>query len=202
MSNDNKTENLILDDEKALVLDHDYDGIQELDHPLPSWWIATFVGTVVFGVLYAIYYLWAGGPTLSEEYKTDMKKISEAKAALAKQVDVFDAEIYAKTWNTAEGIAKGKEVYTENCMTCHEENGKGDIGPNLTDEYWLLAKGTPESIYAIVNKGNEDNGMPAWGEVISKDDMYAATAYVMSLYGFKHEGGAKEPQGEKIPKSE
>jgi len=197
MSNDNKTENIILDDEKALVLDHDYDGIQELDHPLPSWWIATFVGTVIFGILYAIYYLWAGGPTLTQEYASDMKKINEAKAALAKQVDVFDKTAYME-WTKPDGLTKGKEVYDENCMTCHEENGKGDIGPNLTDEYWLLAKGTPESIYAIVNKGNEDNGMPAWGEVITKDEMYAATAYVMSLKGFKHEGGAKEPQGEKI----
>lgn len=197
MSNDNKTENIILDDEKALVLDHDYDGIQELDHPLPSWWIATFVGTVVFGILYAIYYLWAGGPTLAEEYAGDMKKINEAKAELAKQVDVFDKTAYME-WTKPEGLAKGKAVYEENCLTCHEENGKGDIGPNLTDEYWLLAKGTPESIYAIVNKGNEDNGMPAWGEVITKDEMYAATAYVMSLKGFKHKGGAKEPQGEKI----
>ncbi|MCO4793394.1 MAG: c-type cytochrome [Bacteriovoracaceae bacterium] len=199
MSTENKSENIILDDEKALVLDHDYDGIQELDHPLPSWWIATFVGTVVFGVLYGMYYLWAGGLTLEEEYAQDMLKINKAKAELASKVDVFDQKAYS-TWTTKVGLAKGAEVFEENCMTCHEENGKGDIGPNLTDEYWLLSDGTAESVYSIVNKGNEDNGMPAWGEVISKDEMYAATAYVMSIQGFEHKSGAKEPQGKKIPR--
>ena len=188
---------VILDSEKDLVLDHNYDGIQELNHPLPSWWTATFIGTVVFGIFYSVFYFWAGGLTLQQEFTRDMKLINEAKAKLAADVDQFDVKAF-KQFTTESGLKKGLEVFNENCLTCHEEGGKGDIGPNLTDNYWLLAKGTPESIYPVVNKGNEDNGMPAWGEVITKDEMYAVVAYVMSLKGTNVEGG-KEPQGKEIP---
>lgn len=198
-SHNNKTEekSVILDNEKELVLDHNYDGIQELDHPLPSWWTATFIGTVVFGVFYTIFYMWAGGLSLEQEFVRDMKMIEEAKAKLAKDVDNFDIDAY-QGFTAADGVKKGLAVYQENCMECHKEGGAGDIGPNLTDDYWLLAKGTPETIYSIVNKGNEDNGMPAWGEIITKDEMYAVTAYLMTLKGTNIAGG-KEPQGEKVP---
>ncbi len=203
--NDNNNDNdhnksdevLILDSEKELVLDHNYDGIQELDHPLPSWWTATFVGTVIFGLFYVIFYLWAGGPTLKQEFDRDMIAINQAKAKLAAQIDSYDAEVF-HSLNNVKGIKQGLEVFTENCMACHEEGGRGDIGPNLTDNYWLLSKGTPESIYPIINKGNEDNGMPAWGEIIPKKEMYAVLAYIMSIKG-SNPKGAKEPQGTEYP---
>ncbi|EQC47876.1 c-type cytochrome [Bacteriovorax sp. DB6_IX] len=199
MSNDNGgKENLILqDDEKHLVLDHDYDGIHELNHPLPSWWTGTWILSFVFCVPYFMYYVMMDGPTLTDEYNTEMAKINKVIEAEVAKSSNFSVEMY-NTWVAKnDGVNKGKVVYDENCLSCHMDGGAGDIGPNLTDNYWIHAKGTPETIYPVVVKGVEENGMPAWGEVLSKEDMMAVVSYVMSLKG-TNPPNAKEPQGELV----
>ena len=191
--------NVILNDEEHnLLLDHDYDGIEEFNYPLPSWWVMTFIGGIVFAVAYMFYYHGAGGPSLQDEYVAEMKKVNAVRAEQAKLLSNFNESDY-NAWVAAnDGINKGKEVYDENCLSCHEEGGKGDIGPNLTDAYWLNVKDTsPGTLFEFVRVGNEDNGMPAWGEVISKEEMYAAVAFIKTLEGTNVEGG-KEPQGEKL----
>jgi cytochrome c oxidase cbb3-type subunit 3 len=83
-------------------------------------------------------------------------------------------------------------------LSCHEEKGKGDIGPNLTDEYWLnLKQVNPGAIYGFILVGNEDNGMPAWADTLSKEELFAAVKYVLSVKGTNIPNG-KEPQGEKL----
>lgn len=199
MSNDNGgKENLILqDDEKHLVLDHDYDGIHELNHPLPSWWTGTWILSFVFCVPYFMYYVMMDGPTLTDEYNAEMAKINKVIEAEVAKSSNFSVEMY-NTWVAKnDGVNKGKVVYEENCLSCHMDGGAGDIGPNLTDNYWIHAKGTPETIYPVVVKGVEENGMPAWGEVLSKEDMMAVVSYVMSLKG-TNPPNAKEPQGELV----
>lgn len=186
----------VLPDEKHLLLDHDYDGIQELNHPLPSWWNFFFYVGILFGVGYFIYYSIMGGPSLREEFKKDYAKVVAAQEEFKKIHSAFKVEKYDAVAN-AEGIKKGEEVFVNNCLPCHAEGGKGDIGPNLTDEYWLVAKGTPETIYNVAFNGSEANGMPAWGEVLTTEEIYLAVAYVMSLKN-THVKGGKEPQGEKI----
>jgi cytochrome c oxidase cbb3-type subunit 3 len=95
-------------------------------------------------------------------------------------------------------MVNGLAIYEENCLSCHEEGGKGDIGPNLTDSHWLNVKDTsPETVYKFVVVGNEDNGMPAWGDVLSKDELYQVIAYVLSVKDTNIPGG-NEPQGEKL----
>ncbi len=196
MSDNNKDKNHELSEqEKSVLLDHDYDGIQEFDYPLPTWWTASFLLTAVFGIPYIIFYIFLGGPTLKDELNEQMVVINEAKALQAQAAAVFTIEEYEAHKNN-DGVNKGSVVFVENCQACHEAGGKGDIGPNLTDAYWLRAKGTPDSIYDIVTKGSEENGMPPWGEVLSKEQILDVTAYVMSLKNTNVPG--KEPQGEKI----
>jgi cytochrome c oxidase cbb3-type subunit III len=191
---DNKLE--VLPDEKHLLLDHDYDGIQELNHPLPNWWNVIFYVCVAFGFGYFIYYQLMKGPTLRDEFKSDYAKVVAAQEEFKKLNSAFKEDKYLAVAN-AEGIAKGSEVFVNNCLPCHAEGGKGDIGPNLTDAHWLVAKGTPETIYNVVFNGSEANGMPPWNEVLSSEEIYFAVAYVMSLKNTNVKGG-KEPQGEKI----
>lgn len=195
---DSKKDLHLLEDEKHLVLDHDYDGIHELNHPLPSWWLGIWIISIVFSIPYFMYYHIAGGDGLRATYVKDMDKLSVIKAEQAKLLGVFDVEDY-KTWlSNNDGVKLGATVYEENCLSCHAEGGGGDIGPNLTDKFWINAKDrSPEEIYPVINKGVEENGMPAWGEVLSKEDMYAAMAYVISLKG-STPPKAKEPQGENI----
>lgn len=187
-------DNIIQEDEKHLVLDHDYDGILELNHPLPGWWLWTWVLCFLFGVPYLIYFVFLDGPSLRETYEIEMNKVNQIRAeALIRNSD-FKIDVY-QTWVAEnDGIKKGSIVYEENCASCHMDQGQGDIGPNLTDKYWIHAKGTEESIYPIIFAGVVENGMPAWGEVLEKEDLYAVTAFVMSLQG-TNPPEPKEPQG-------
>jgi cytochrome c oxidase cbb3-type subunit 3 len=188
----------VLDDEKELLLDHDYDGIQELNHPLPSWWVWIWAATIVFSIPYAMYYHFAGGPNLEQELDKNMQPIIAMREAAAGDLTTFDIEHY-NTWVKENDVQKiASVVWEENCLSCHAEDGGGDIGPNLTDGYWLnIKERSPEAIFAVVRDGVEDNGMPAWGEILSKEEIYAAIVQVINFKGTTP-AEPKEPQGEKI----
>lgn len=191
-----KNENIVHEHEKTILLDHDYDGIQEFDYPLPMWWTVTFIICCIFGIPYIVFYNFMDSPTQQEELNAKMAVINKTRAELREKSKFFTMEDY-KAVVADGGVEKGALVYEENCLSCHEENGKGDIGPNLTDSYWIHAKGDPESLYTIVFNGYEENGMPPWGEELDKKDIYSVVAYVMTLKNTNVEGG-KEPQGEKV----
>ena len=185
----------VKEDEKHLLLDHNYDDIQELNHPLPSWW-STFWGiSIVYAIGYFAYYQFMGGPTLKEEFDKDFKVVAAKQLEFKKRESGFNQEYYAKVLADG-GVTKGKEVYDLNCLPCHAEDGIGDVGPNLTDGHWLLAKGTPETIYGVVFNGSEANGMPIWSDLLPKDEIYQAVAYVMTFKNTFKKG--KEPQGDKF----
>lgn len=196
-TNDNNEKLIVHEDEKHLVLDHSYDGIQELNHPLPSWWSGMWILSFVFMIPYFMYYVLMDGPTLRETYKKDMAAINKLKEEAAKSGANFSLEEY-NSWVAAnDGVQKGKIVFEENCLSCHGEGGRGDIGPNLTDDYWINVKGHvgADTIYPIVFNGVEENGMPVWSEVLSKEDIMAAVAFVLTLHG-TNPPDAKEAQGE------
>ncbi|MCB9091928.1 MAG: c-type cytochrome [Halobacteriovoraceae bacterium] len=197
MSN-NKNE--IHESEKKLLLNHDYDGIQEFNFPLPNWWLTTFWGAIIFGIGYFSYYIIFNGPDLKHEYFVNKEEIHALRAEYLAKLKKFDVNTYTSYASSPEMVKHGEYVFNMNCVACHREKGAGDIGPNLTDEYWLFAKGTPETIFPFIIEGNPLNGMPAWGELLGEDDLYAVTAYIMSIQGYPHEN-PKAPQGE-IPEKE
>lgn len=185
----------VKEDEKHLLLDHSYDDIQELNHPLPSWWNTTWAISIVYAFGYFIYYQFLDGPTLKEEFEKEFKVVVAKQQEFKKRESGFNQEFYAKVMADG-GVEKGKLVYENNCLPCHADGGIGDVGPNLTDDHWLLAKGTPDTVYSVVFNGSEANGMPIWSELISKDEIYQAVAYVMTFRNTFKKG--KEPQGVKI----
>ncbi len=186
----------VQEDEKELLLEHRYDGIQELNHPLPNWWNTMFYAGIIYGLGYWIYYTFLGGPTLHDEYLQEMVPIRTAQAEYKLQTEAFSQSTF-DSWNQADKMDLAFAVYEENCLQCHGENGRGDVGPNLTDDYWLLSQGTPETNYQVVYYGSEDNGMPAWGEVLSSEEIYQALVYINSLKHTFHPEG-KEAEGEKV----
>lgn len=197
MSSDNRNKDLHVEkDEEHLLLDHNYDGIHELDNPLPAWWQFTFYGAIVFAIFYFIYYNLMGGPSLRDEFNKDYAVVQAKQEELKKKEGAFDAAHYAEIVKNG-GVKKGQEVFNTNCVPCHKEKGIGDIGPNLSDEYWLWAKGTPETIFPVVFNGVPQNGMPTWGGNLSNDEIYEAVAYVMTLHN-THQAGGKAPQGNKV----
>lgn len=182
--------------EKHLLLDHNYDGIHELDNPLPSWWKFTFYIGIAFAVFYFILYQIMGAPTLREEFNKEYAAIVSLQEKFNKEHGSFDPVKYEAIVK-ADGVKKGEEIFNTNCVPCHKEKGIGDIGPNLTDEYWLWAKGTPETIYPVVFNGVPQNGMPTWSQTLSNDEIYQVVSYVQTLHN-THQPGGKAPQGNKV----
>lgn len=196
---DQNEKSQILEDEKNLVLNHDYDGIQELDHPLPFWWQATFYGGIIFAFAYCIYFWFLGGENIEQSYQRRMALLQEQKAIAGGdgQFEIIKYQTeFISSQNLAQTLQTGEGVYQMYCMACHMEGGRGgDIGPNLADDHWKNGDGRAESIYEVIVNGRLDQGMPAWDGVLTTSDMYAVTAYVRSLRG-SNPSDAKAPEGE------
>jgi cytochrome c oxidase cbb3-type subunit 3 len=180
------------------LLEHEYDGIQEYDNPMPRWWIWIFWATIVFAALY-----WLNLPGIGSgkgrlaAYEQEMSQ-AEAKygaRAPAPGSGPSDAELIAFAQDPAKR-AQGRTVYETHCTPCHRADGGGIIGPNLTDDFWVHG-GRPTQILHTLNVGVLDKGMPAWGATVLKpDDVAAVTAYVMSLRG-TNPPAPKGPEGVK-----
>jgi cytochrome c oxidase cbb3-type subunit 3 len=187
-----------LSQEKNIELNHSYDGIKELDNHLPPWWKWLFYGTIVWGAVYIVVYHVASTLPLSEqEYLTEIDNANEAaiKLRASQPQQVIDEN--ALTFSNDAGIiTKGKLVFTgNNCASCHRVDGGGNaIGPNLTDDYWIHG-GNIKNIFGTIKNGVVEKGMPAWGKVMSPQDVRDVTFYVMSLNG-TNPLNPKAPQGD------
>lgn len=184
-----------LDREKDIDLNHDYDGIRELDNKVPPWWNWTFAFTIVFSVAYLWrYHIAYTAPLQKEEFEIAMQKGEEKKQAYLKNAANNVDENTIKMLD-ADGIAAGKALYTVNCVACHGANGEGaQVGPNLTDDYWIH-KGGLSDIFKSIKYGWVDKGMKSWKDDLSPVQMAQLASYVKSLKGTKP-ANAKEPQGD------
>lgn len=170
---------------------HEYDGIVELDNPLPSWWLYSFYMTIIFGALYSAYYLVGNGQSLVGAYLERVAVIDQAREATAGEG--FDGAAILAMRSDPAGVKAAGALFAEKCAACHGDQAQGVIGPNLTDIYWLHG-GEPDEIAATIQKGVGDKGMPAWGETLTRDEIQVVAAYILSLQGSKP-AGAREPQG-------
>jgi len=181
-----------------VIQGHEYDGIEELNNPLPKWWLATFYGTIIFAVLYWGYYEIGPGPSHDETLARKMKAIETryAQADAAAQADAENIDVAALTSDPAV-IESGKAKFIETCAVCHGQNGEGIIGPNLTDKYWIHSKGELLSIVEAIREGFPEKGMPPWGALIEPELQRNIAAYVTTLQG-TNPPNAKEPQGDLV----
>lgn len=183
------------------IAGHEYDGIQELNNPLPKWWLATFFGTIVFALLYFGYYVLGNGPSQDATLASRMAKIegrTEAHQAAAASVPETEQKIDVdKIMHDKAAMAAGKSVFETNCAPCHGQQGEGSIGPNLTDKYWLHSKGDVAGILKSFREGFPDKGMPPWDKLIPPDEQVPLAVYVKSLQG-TNPPNPKEPQGQLV----
>jgi cytochrome c oxidase cbb3-type subunit 3 len=174
---------------------HEYDGIEELNNPLPRWWLLTFWGTVVFAVFYYGYFQLGPGPSHDETLARRMESVRAAQAAQKEQLAAGDENIdVSALMADADAMATGEALFTERCVVCHGANGEGTVGPNLTDDYWIHSHGDLVGILASIRGGFPEKGMPPWGPIIPAEDHAALAAYVMSLRG-TNPPNAKAPEG-------
>jgi len=186
-----------LSEEKSLVMDHEYDGIQELNNPTPPWFMYLFYATIVFAVCYIFIYHVAGiGQLQYDEYKTEMAVAAKEKAIyLAKSANKVD-ESTVKLTTDAATLSSGQSVFKQNCTPCHGEHAQGVVGPNLTDDYWLHG-GTIKDVFKTIEYGVSAKGMPSWEKQLSPKQIADVANYVKSLHG-TNPANAKEPQGDKM----
>ncbi|TDG36661.1 c-type cytochrome [Pedobacter changchengzhani] len=185
-----------IEEEKDLVIEHAYDGIQELNNPVPTWFNVLFYGSIIFAAGYLFYYHVGGyGDRQDTEYEKEMASAQiEKKAFLAKAGAAID-ETSVKVDKDAAVLAEGKTIFDTNCKVCHGDKLQGIIGPDLVDEYWLHGGGI-HNIFKTIKYGVPEKGMVSWEKTLTPKQISAVANYILSQAG-TNPPGAKEHQGEK-----
>jgi cytochrome c oxidase cbb3-type subunit 3 len=166
---------------------HEYDGIQEADNRLPLWWLWTFYAAILFSIGYWFYYEeFEAAPGLAGQYYAD--KAAEAEKS---GKEPTKDELLAMIGTPA--AAHGKETFQTLCSACHEADGRGKIGPNLTDDRWLHG-GSELDVFHSIRDGVPEKGMPAWGPTLGSMGVQEVTAFVLSIRDSNVQG--KAPEGE------
>ncbi len=184
-----------LSEEKDLIMEHEFDGIAELDNPTPAWFMWLFYGSIVFAIGYMMYFhVLDYGKMQEEEYEIEMAEAKIAKEAyLAKAGNNID-ENSVKEDLSAEATASGQAVYNTNCVACHGDKGQGTVGPNLTDSFWLHG-GSVNNVFKTIKYGVPEKGMIPWEKTLSPKQIADVSNYIISLKG-SNPPNAKAPQGQ------
>lgn len=181
------------DDKKDQVRGHHYDGIQEYDNSLPNWWLMTFFITIAFaGYYWYNFQILKTGPSQKAEYEQSMALHQQMNPQQATG-EVTDDSIMAMTKDSAI-IADGKTTFTTYCVVCHGANAEGNIGPNLTDKYWLHGS-KPTMMITTVTEGVPAKGMTPWKGLLSPKQIQHVVAYAITLRG-TNPANPKAPQGD------
>jgi len=179
------------------LLDHNYDGIEEYDNPLPPWWVYFFVATILWGGAYIYYYHIAElGLDQKSEFAQEVRdyEIEFAEAIFAAKNINWDAPNFKPFVDDASMI-QAKGIYDRSCVSCHGKEGEGGIGPNLADEYWIHG---PEfnDIVKTIAMGVPEKGMISWKSTLSKDDLLKVASFLLKFKGTTP-ANPKPPQGQK-----
>ena len=172
-----------MEQEEDVMLEHDYDVIKELDNVLPPWWVYLFYGCVIFAIVYFIRFQIYGDYTQAEEFEAEMAQADiEIKEYLKTAPDMMDKETVTLLTD-AGALNEGKALYTSNCVACHRADAGGAIGPNLTDEYWILGGGIKNVFNTLMEGGRSGKGMISWKDQLKPAEMQKVASYVLSLQG-------------------
>lgn len=184
-----------IENEANLLLNHDYDGIRELDNNLPPWWVYLFYGCIGFAAIYLIRFEIMGGDNQEMELK---KELAQAKIEVAEYMktapDLMDEKTVTLLTDPAD-LAIGKTIFTTNCAACHRADGGGQIGPNLTDDRWILGGGIKNIFHTVTNGGRDGKGMIAWKGTLKPKEIQKVASYIISLKG-SNPVDPKAPDGE------
>lgn len=178
---------------EPLLLDHEADGIHELDNKLPRWWVWLFYCTIFFAVVYMLYYhVFGAGDLMAAEYMKEMKAGEAIKAtSLAK----FESGMAAlEPSKDPEVLAKGKQTFARLCAPCHRLDGGGLVGPNLTDDYWIHGDKFSDNLKTIWN-GVPEKGMVTWKTMLKPQEILEVASYIYTLRG-THPPNPKPPENQ------
>ena len=187
-----KIRKIILSDEQ-LLLDHEYDGIRELDNKLPSWYMFLFYITILFAIVYMINYHVLGKQNkMFDEYTQEMTEAQMIKEELLKSGALINVN-NVTVLSDAEDLKKGKEIFTVNCIQCHGAGGEGTVGPNLTDDFWVHGGGI-KNVFNVISEGVPAKGMITWKLQLNPKQIQQVASYVLTFKGTNPPNG-KAPEG-------
>ena len=168
--------------EHELLLDHDYDGIRELDSKVPPWFLWLFYISIFFAVVYMLdYHVLNSSPLQDEEYQLQVQQAEVERAALINSGAFLNEESVTLLTDPA-ALDEGKQIFTTNCVACHAADGGGLVGPNLTDDYWIHGGGI-KNIFKVIKYGVVAKGMISWQSQLNPNQMQDVASYVISLHG-------------------
>lgn len=189
MGNNNKTENSSVHQE--------YDGIVEENNPMPGWWTWLFIFTVIFSALYWLHYQIGGGPTLKQEYNLALATYNNDIEKNAASVPIDTEEVLTAYMKNEQHLLAGSQIFSEKCAMCHGADLEGKIGPNLTDNFWVLGTGTRVDIVRSIKEGSAVKGMPAWQSLLKPHEIKNVAAFVFAKIGTKP-ANPKAPEGAEV----
>ena len=169
------------DSQDPLLLDHEADGIRELDNQLPRWWVWLFNLSILFAVLYLVYYHVVGdGQMMLAEYQRESAVGDALKAqALAR----FEQDMAAmQPLDDPARLADGQRIFNQMCAPCHREDAGGLVGPNLTDDYWIHGPQFSDNLKVIYN-GVPEKGMVTWKTLLKPVEIHAVASYIYTKRG-------------------
>ena len=182
-----------IEEEHTILMHHEYDGIRELDNNLPPWWVWGFYATILFAVVYLInYHVLQVSDLQYEAYNKEMTKAEKEVAAYLDKMAMNVDENTATLMTESGDLSAGKAIYDANCVACHNPNGEGNIGPNLTDKNWIYGFDI-KNVFATVKNGTP-KGMPEHNSKLNPVQIQQVASYVLSMPDTK----GKDPEGEII----
>jgi cytochrome c oxidase cbb3-type subunit 3 len=182
------------DPKEPLLLDHEYDGIQELDNNLPRWWVWLFYITIIFAAGYLVHFhVTKVGDLQIAEYNKEMKAGEQLKAAA---MGNFEASLTTlQPSSDAAMLENGRQTYAKYCAPCHRADGGGLVGPNLTDDYWIHGSNYTDTVKVIWD-GVPAKGMITWKAVLKPNEIQAVASYIYTLRGAKLVTPGKLPENQ------
>ena len=184
-----------IEEEGELILDHNYDGIRELDNKLPPWWVYLFYATILFGVVYLARFHVFNDYDQALEYEMEVAEAQAAIEAYRKTAkDLVDVNTVTLLTDASD-LNAGKAIFETNCVVCHMADGGGGIGPNLTDQHWILGGGIKNVFRTISEGGRDGKGMIAWKQTLKPAEMAQVASYVLSFQGTTP-ANPKAPEGD------
>lgn len=182
-----------IENEKDIMLEHDFDGIYELNNKVPPWFNILFYGTIIAAVIYLVdFHVLGSGNIMVEEYTQEVTAANQKREELIR-TGAFINENTVTLLTEAADLDKGKQIFTSNCIPCHGPDAGGTVGPNLTDKYWIHGGGV-KNIFTTVKNGVPVKGMISWQTMLNPKQMQQVTSYVISLQGTTPAVG-KPPEG-------
>ncbi len=188
------TDVVSIEDESSVLTDHEYDGIKELDNNLPPWWKYGFYASIVIGVIYFTHYhvIKTGDlQTLEYEKVIEAKEIEVAAYLKSKALNVDENSVVML--NTEAELLAGKSLFGKYCVVCHQADGGGKVGPNLTDPYWIY-DGDIAGLFSTIKYGAK-RGMKSWKDELNPVQIQKLSSYILTLQG-TNPTDPKAPEGD------